>query len=251
MRERRMDPAQYAEFIRKCREAAVKENLERHLDEKDFAEKVRQKSNGVWEYAGGFTSTDGHFKARCPKCGAEKDFACSTIRTETFSRTSCANCRRIARETAAKLRKAQLEVEKNQVTGEQLGFEICKQCGALFVPEGSRKKFCSAECGLKYHNSRREHHAIRQKRKTEQTVDKDITLEKLFERDGGKCYLCGHICDWDDCKIIDGVFIAGGKYPSVEHIVPLSKGGEHSWNNVKLACRRCNSVKRDQSPFKK
>ena len=30
---------------------------------------------------------------------------------------------------------------------------------------------------------------------------------------------------------------------TIDHVVPLSKGGEHSWENVVLACRSCNSRK--------
>lgn len=77
-------------------------------------------------------------------------------------------------------------------------------------------------------------------------VDKDITVEGLFRRDKGICYLCGRECSFDDYVIRDGVFIAGDWYPSIDHVIPLSKGGVHSWDNVKLAHRRCNLIKRDK-----
>lgn len=32
----------------------------------------------------------------------------------------------------------------------------------------------------------------------------------------------------------------------VYRVVPISRGGRHSWNNVKLAHRLCNTVKRDK-----
>ena len=78
--------------------------------------------------------------------------------------------------------------------------------------------------------------------------DNDITLEKLYKRDGGKCYLCGIICDWNDGIDKDGTFVAGQMYPSIDHVFPLSKGGHHTWENVKLACRGCNSRKRNTLP---
>ena len=31
----------------------------------------------------------------------------------------------------------------------------------------------------------------------------------------------------------------------LHHVVPLAKGGEHSWGNVALAHRRCNYLKSD------
>jgi len=45
---------------------------------------------------------------------------------------------------------------------------------------------------------------------------------------------------------MDGdTFIAGNMYPSIDHVVPLSRGGLHEWGNVKLAHRICNSIKKD------
>lgn len=32
-------------------------------------------------------------------------------------------------------------------------------------------------------------------------------------------------------------------YPTIDHIIPLSKGGLHSWNNIQLAHLSCNSSK--------
>jgi 5-methylcytosine-specific restriction endonuclease McrA len=29
----------------------------------------------------------------------------------------------------------------------------------------------------------------------------------------------------------------------LDHIVPLAKGGTHTWNNVQCTCRRCNAGK--------
>ena len=76
-------------------------------------------------------------------------------------------------------------------------------------------------------------------------IDRDITLQKLFERDGGVCYLCGRPCDFNDVEIRDGVPIYGHDYPSIDHVVPASRGGLHSWKNVKLSHIVCNIKKRD------
>jgi len=42
------------------------------------------------------------------------------------------------------------------------------------------------------------------------------------------------------------VFIVGLEYPSLDHVIPLSKGGEHSMSNARLAHTYCNSIKSDQ-----
>ena len=33
---------------------------------------------------------------------------------------------------------------------------------------------------------------------------------------------------------------------TVDHVVPRSRGGRHTWDNVVAACRRCNTGKRDR-----
>lgn len=36
---------------------------------------------------------------------------------------------------------------------------------------------------------------------------------------------------------------------NVDHVVPRSQGGEHSWDNVVASCRRCNSKKGGRTPL--
>lgn len=53
-----------------------------------------------------------------------------------------------------------------------------------------------------------------------------IDLETLFKRDKGICGICK-----EECTMNEG---------SIDHIVPISKGGAHTWNNVQLAHLPCN-----------
>lgn len=76
--------------------------------------------------------------------------------------------------------------------------------------------------------------------------DLKYTKEERTERDNGVCWLCGKTCDWSNYEIVDGTFIAGNQYPSIDHVIPLAKGGTHTWDNVKLAHRICNSIKSDK-----
>ena len=244
--QKERDPEKYAEFIRKCTEAAREQNRERRLSEEEFAQKVHERSGGRLEYVSGFTDTDGHFIARCTTCGTKKEYACSSIRTAWFrDAIQCQRC--ISRQTEKRLaEKTAKGFERKQIKGKQIEFAICRQCGALFPLSGGRKSFCSDECCHRYNNSKG--HEKRDKLIRERTKDKGITLEKLFKRDGGICYLCGRSCDWNDFTMKDETFVAGESYPSIEHVVPLSRGGEHSWENVRLACRHCNSLKSDTAP---
>lgn len=72
--------------------------------------------------------------------------------------------------------------------------------------------------------------------------DRSITLKELIKRDGGICQLCGKPTDGSD--INDGHI--GKRYPTLDHIVPLSKGGTHTWDNVQLAHMSCNARKCDR-----
>lgn len=53
-----------------------------------------------------------------------------------------------------------------------------------------------------------------------------VTRKAVYERDRGICMICGKRCAWDDATI--------------DHILPLSAGGEHSYRNVQLAHMACN-----------
>ena len=55
-----------------------------------------------------------------------------------------------------------------------------------------------------------------------------LNRRAVFVRDDHKCQYCGAPAD------------------SLDHVVPRSRGGEHSWENVVAACSRCNTSKRDR-----
>jgi 5-methylcytosine-specific restriction endonuclease McrA len=56
-----------------------------------------------------------------------------------------------------------------------------------------------------------------------------LTRRAVFFRDGGRCQYCS------------------APATSVDHVVPRSRGGTHSWDNVVSACARCNHVKADRA----
>ena len=55
-----------------------------------------------------------------------------------------------------------------------------------------------------------------------------LTRKAVFARDGGRCVYCGAAAT------------------SLDHVVPKSRGGPHTWENVVSACSRCNHVKADR-----
>lgn len=55
-----------------------------------------------------------------------------------------------------------------------------------------------------------------------------LNRRAVFARDGHRCQYCG------------------GTAENIDHVVPRSKGGAHSWENVVAACRPCNTRKEDR-----
>lgn len=114
----------------------------------------------------------------------------------------------------------------------------CVVCGKEFQTLNQTQRTCSTQCSKKLKYARKQHRI-----KKEQIVDKDITLEALYRRDSGVCYLCGGECDWNDCDKENNKI--GDNYPSIDHIIPISRGGLHSWANIRLAHFKCNVAKSD------
>jgi 5-methylcytosine-specific restriction endonuclease McrA len=55
-----------------------------------------------------------------------------------------------------------------------------------------------------------------------------VTRRSVFVRDGHRCQYCG------------------AQAENIDHVVPRSRGGAHSWENVVACCRRCNTRKEDR-----
>lgn len=130
----------------------------------------------------------------------------------------------------------------------------CKHCGKqyVFFPDMNRygrKKpltYCSNKCSRKESRTGNHNHRARQ---YGAEYERGITLRKVYQRDGGVCYLCGKRTDFKDAWTIGGYRVCGNTYPSIDHVIPISKGGSHTWENVRLACRQCNSLKGDSTPI--
>ena len=109
--------------------------------------------------------------------------------------------------------------------------KVCKNCGTIFIAKSKKGTYCSEICARKADTTRRDKRITRNGK-----ADSSITLTKLYMRDLGTCQICGKALDFDRDYNDD-------EYPSIDHIQPLSKGGLHQWDNVQLACRKCNTLK--------
>ena len=119
----------------------------------------------------------------------------------------------------------------------------CEICGSLFYcMDVEVNKTCSSECSNILKSKKQKKHHDKRLEKYNISNDK-IDLKVLYKRDRGICYLCGEKCDWNDHKWKNGIHYTGNYYPSRDHVIPLALGGEHTWENVRLAHMKCNMEK--------
>lgn len=136
--------------------------------------------------------------------------------------------------------KAHQAVQMVLTCAQQKGAEplACKECGAAFVPAygDKRRLFCSERCSHRL--SRRIKKPMDRARKRAATIERVDPL-KVFERDGWRCQICHKATP----KRLRGKMV--DLAPELDHIIPLSRGGEHSYRNTQCACRKCNGAKSD------
>lgn len=81
-----------------------------------------------------------------------------------------------------------------------------------------------------------EHSHRRKARKLNTVVEKGISILALKKRHGTKCYYCSKEMDFN--KGVGRKF--NNDMATIEHLIPLARGGEHTFTNTVLACRFCN-----------
>lgn len=119
---------------------------------------------------------------------------------------------------------------------------VCNRCFCHVEPRGKYKagKYC-AECEREVarEQSRRlpSNHRARARRYGCE-YDSSVNLSKLMKRDNNQCQYCG-------VKVVRSREHREDR-ATLDHVVPMAKGGGHTWNNVKLACWVCNTVKGDE-----
>lgn len=80
------------------------------------------------------------------------------------------------------------------------------------------------------------------RRRARQMAQKNgaVNRNRVIKRDHGVCYLCGSMTDKRHGK-------THNLYPNADHVIPLSRGGSHGEENMRCACRRCNTAKADMT----
>lgn len=227
-----------------------------------------------FEYLGGYSDKDGSAKIKCLKCGTEFK------RTVDFLKKGNVICQECQKRETAKRNEERRRISKQNAEVRRLEQEwhrvthppkderreklldktgICEVCGKPYTVreyvESCGMKYardsgvCSAECKkVKKRRLTREAHRGRQDSHRQRaikfgcTYDGTVTLKKLIKRDGLRCAICGEMCDPNDRSWNKNM---GAMSPTIDHIIPMAKGGGHIWDNVQVAHAICNSYKGD------
>lgn len=178
----------------------------------------------------------------CPECGDEFEVPQSGAGVRTYCSRECQTEARTTRESRecevcgdeflpiAGNASIYCSIECHGRDSRERESVTCEHCGEEFEETpywAERRSYCSKDCAY----SAREVAPERLERGTRSAIvgaGEDIDYEAKLEAQGGECIYCG-----DD--ITEGY--------DEDHKRPLSRGGEHTSDNVHLTCPHCNRQK--------
>lgn len=128
----------------------------------------------------------------------------------------------------------------------------CLQCGNEYVV-GKPKKLlrmirlsglCSEECNNIFKDEKAVDRAYVSSMRTKAKLfdvefDESITRREVFLRANGVCYICNKTTHFEKYEEFSPLLA------TVDHRIPWTKGGKHTWSNVANCCLRCNMVKKN------
>lgn len=115
----------------------------------------------------------------------------------------------------------------------------CQTCGQLIPPSlHGATIYCSRSCRTNSDAHRASRRAAKAKRRARERGARVETFDpqEVFERDQWICGLCNN-------RTLRTKAVPHPRAPTLDHIVPLAEGGEHSRANTQCACFLCNSIK--------
>ena len=120
--------------------------------------------------------------------------------------------------------------EPLNANAESCGIDVeCSRCGKVMRDATGTRRYCSSACRKAVQRGRRREMLRR-------AHVEDVSMAELRRRDADTCRICGRPVD----------FSRKSPDPSaatIDHVIALSKGGEHSYGNTQLAHLRCNTAK--------
>lgn len=166
-------------------------------------------------------------KRICPKCEVD-----TPISGFGDGQRYCRPCTRL---------RAREWIAKNPRPQKVLGYKNCDHCGKEFAYNGKQWINCSMDCFWANKNRRNAKHHHRRRARLRNAFVEDVDRKEIYERDGWICQLCGK-------PIPKDAVWPDPLYPSLDHIIPLARGGMHSRANSQAAHFRCNNIKGAKLP---
>lgn len=111
----------------------------------------------------------------------------------------------------------------------------CPKCKERFETKHPTKRFCCNNCLKKYYEQDYFLANIGKTiRKGKERIYPYLKMRfEVFKRDNFSCQYCGRNVKEDKVKI------------QIDHMIPKSKGGKYSMNNLTTSCEECNRGKLD------
>lgn len=133
-----------------------------------------------------------------------------------------------------------LKAEREAVRLAALTPRACSHCAKPFTPKLHKSAvYCSRRCSIRSSN-----HRARTRRRSRETSTRvgPVSRAEIMTRDNWTCQICGD-------PLALNVEFPHPLYPSLDHIVPLSRGGVHTVENLQAAHVICNGRKSDRLDF--
>lgn len=159
---------------------------------------------------------------------------------QTWQQENKELCANIARQYRDTHREAIQERNRTRYRARVHEPRPCDICGTTYAPKRSDSLTCSQPCRNRLNNQRgrdtraRINHSRRAAGKG--VFAEDVSLADIAERDRWKCQLCGK-------RVNRRLKFPDPLSQSLDHVIPLSLGGDHSRANCQLAHLGCNCSK--------
>lgn len=125
--------------------------------------------------------------------------------------------------------------------------DSCKECGEEISEQrqGLNVRLCE-RCTVAQASAGRDRHKAMRRVRMRSGIYEVFDSYEVFSRDGWKCQGCGiETLRAYDRSTPEALNIS----PTLDHIIPLSRGGNHTRDNTQLLCNQCNYTKGDSIEF--
>lgn len=110
---------------------------------------------------------------------------------------------------------------------------VCDCCSQAFMANGRRSRYCSPACSRADKNRANWKHCQARRARLRTAFVEVFDRREIFKRDNWICQICMEPVDRD-------ARFPAPKSVSLDHIIPIARGGAHSRANAQTACLGCN-----------